>query len=140
VSTNREPRSRWTGWSVGVILAVTAILPAGCGGGTARIPPPLDPASARQALETALARWQEGEEPAALRTATPAIQVADEQWLFGGKLHEFTILDEGSAEGTQVRFRVRLRAADQGRIAPVSREVAYLVIPGSTLSIIRDDS
>jgi hypothetical protein len=123
-----------------VWLAVGSCWLAGCGGGNVVPPPPIDPAAARVALQTALEAWQQGDEPAALRSAEPAIHVADEQWLFGGKLQEFTILDEGAPQGTQVRFRVRLSTVDAGRSAAAAREVAYLVTPGSVLSIIRDDS
>jgi hypothetical protein len=78
--------------------------------------------------------------PVQLRELRPAIYMADEQWLFGGKLHEFTILDDGVSQGNQVRFRVRLGLLSRERSTPSRQEVNYLVTSGASWSIVRDDS
>jgi hypothetical protein len=66
--------------------------------------------------------------------------MADEQWLFGGRLQEFTILDDGVSQGNQVRFRVRLGLEERERSRTSQRDVSYLVTSGANWSIIRDDS
>jgi len=125
-------------WMVvfGLLLCGTA----GCSSGNARPPAPPDPAAARTALESALEAWKNGQTPEELRTGDAAIHMADEQWFFGGKLHEFSIVDEEKPQGTQVRFRVQLQVSGQGRTSPTKSDVNYLVVGGTPLSIIRDDS
>jgi hypothetical protein len=125
-------------WYIGTALLVCCL--TGCGFGNAKPPAPPDPAAARTALESALEAWKNGQTPEELRQGDAAIHMADEQWHFGGKLHEFSILEEEKPQGTQVRFRVQLQVSGQGRTSPTKSDVNYLVLGGTTLSIIRDDS
>lgn len=68
--------------------------------------------NARQALETALTQWRDGQaKPASFPLGKVKVEVADKTWSDGEKLQAFEILGEESA-GTGPRvFNVKLKTA-----------------------------
>lgn len=93
-------------WFVG--LAVLA----GCnsGGDTGRYVPP--EASARQALEAALTQWKDGEaKPGEFELGKAKIQVVDQTWAGGVKLHGFEITGEEAGSAGPRVFNVKLKTA-----------------------------
>jgi hypothetical protein len=94
---------KFGGW---VLLALGAAL-AGCSkpGEEQFIPPE---ATARQALETALNAWKEGQaKPGQLSLGTAKIEVLDTVWKSGQKLSAYKIVAEESANGPRW-FTVKL--------------------------------
>src|SRR5262245_12965177 len=85
----------------GVIVAA-----AGCGGDPRARYIPAEPA-ARQALEVALAAWQDGQPPGPVAGTTPLVRVVDGHRRPGQKLQDFEILGPAPGDGPRV-YAVRL--------------------------------
>jgi len=93
--------------------------------------PPAD--KARQALESALNHWQNGNPHGAVPGTSPSVEVMDVKWRGGQKLKSYEIL--GEEPGTEPRFfKVRLTPA-QG--PPV--EVRYAVVGIDPLWVYREE-
>jgi hypothetical protein len=89
---------------------------------------------AREALETALTAWQNGQEkPGRIETAEPAVQVTDAAWDAGSKLKSFEISD---LPGDSPRkFSVKLSL--EGAATP--QEITYVVVGKDPLWVMRED-
>ena len=85
--TIRRDSVRWA-------LAWTVLLgcQAGCGSGGGGSAAALSEETARQALESALTAWKNGQAPDSLAEATPAVKVVDSSWKGGQKLEGYEIL------------------------------------------------
>ena len=94
------------------LAAFGLLLLAGCtkSGGEERYIP--TEASARQALESALSRWRDGQaKPEKFTQGKVAVEVLDQIWLSGQKLVSFEILSEESPAGGPRVFSVKLKTA-----------------------------
>ena len=121
-----------------IMLAATLMAMAFCiAGGCGSSPPsPPDPAAAREALETALATWEEGKPPETLRDQQPVIDVSDHQWSQGLRLAKHQIEDQDRSSGADHVFRVALWL-DKGQRKPEEVHTEYFVGTSPTLRVIR---
>jgi hypothetical protein len=94
--------------------------------------PPDD--KARQALEAALAAWQNGQAPGKVEAGPVPIQVVDSRWRAGQKLRGFEILKEEPGEGPKV-YSVRLTLTKPAGV----QTVRYLVVGKVPLWVYRED-
>lgn len=122
-------RRRWL-LAAGLTLAVAA----GCGGPESA---PVDATKARDALRSALDSWKRGEKPDRLHTATPPVFVTDPDWMGGGVLREFKLLDDGAAMDSNLHVKVRLTVRPAGGEEFVTRDVTYVVGTAPNLSVSR---
>jgi hypothetical protein len=76
---------------------VPLLLAVGCGGNSESSYVP-DSSKARQALETALNAWQQGEPVKTIKTDDYSIDVFDARWQKKAKLESFEILSEGPSD------------------------------------------
>jgi hypothetical protein len=93
-------------------VAAGLALLAGCdrGGDTGRYVP--NESNARQALETALTKWKDGEpKPGEFTVGKARVQVVDQAWAGGLKLQGFEITGEEGASGGPRVFGVKLKTA-----------------------------
>ena len=106
---------------------------AGCGARDySKYVPPDD--KARQALEAALAAWQNGQAPGKVEAGPVPIQVVDSRWRAGQKLRGFEILKEEPGEGPKV-YSVRLTLTKPAGV----QTVRYLVVGKVPLWVYRED-
>jgi hypothetical protein len=67
--------------------------------------------TARQALETALGQWRDGQaQPAQFPLGKVKVEVLDQNWLSGQKLQGFEIVGEESGAGPRI-FTVKLKTS-----------------------------
>jgi len=82
---------------MGFLLTILVLSMTGCGKGYQKYVPASS--TARQALETALAAWKEGNKLERIDDFSPPIQVLDSRWLKGRVLRDYEILGEVHQEG-----------------------------------------
>lgn len=126
--------ARYTGPSLVAVCGAVLALASGCGSPTRAYTP--NAASARDALNSALAAWQQGGKADQLATASPQVHVVDHQWAAGQVLEGYEILAEkpGAAE-TEKRYEVVLRLKK-----PVGeKHVEYILVGREPMWIFRDD-
>jgi hypothetical protein len=123
------------GLIVRTTLIVAVMLCAGCGGGPRRAAP-VDVERARETVKAALDAWKAGAKPAEMPGRSPSITVQDFDWMAGGKLLEYRLLDEGKAEDANLRIQARLTVQDaKGKSA--QKTVAYIVGTDPVLTVFR---
>ena len=116
------------------ILFVAVACISGCGG---QLPPAADPGQGREALQSVLEAWKQGEKAPALAERTPPVHVSDEDWQQGYQLSSFKVSPRDEISGLNLRCSVQLTLRDaQGYTE--EKEVVYLVETGSRVSIIRE--
>jgi hypothetical protein len=120
-------------WSCAVLVFATAI---GCGGGTPKTLP-VDATKAREALNTALDAWKQGQTPDSLQKLTPPVNVLDADWVNGAKLTAYTVTSEGVVADNKLSIPVALTLQDS-RGAKVEKSVIYIVATSPSLSILRN--
>ena len=113
-------------------LLLALLASGGCGWRTDHPP---SASSARQALETALTAWQNGQHVGTIEIASTKVQAVDSGWSKGQALLGYEILDEVTREDGRRCFKVRL----QLQKPPTTQEVNYLVVGKSPLWIYRED-
>jgi hypothetical protein len=119
--------------ALAVCGAALALVP-GCGTSTRAYTP--NAASARDALDSALAAWQKGGKAEQLATASPQVHVVDNQWQAGKVLEGYEILEEKPGEAdTEKRFAVLLKL----KKPEGEKRVEYIMIGREPLWIFRDD-
>jgi len=95
---------RRSGW----MLFVLAGLAAGCKDEVKNYTP--SESNARQALETALTQWRDGQaKPAPFPLGKVTVQVADQNWEAGQKLQGFEIVADDAATSGPRAFTVKLK-------------------------------
>ncbi|MDR3634436.1 MAG: hypothetical protein P4L84_11575 [Isosphaeraceae bacterium] len=119
--------------ALAVCGAILAFVP-GCGGSSRAYTP--NAASAREALDLALAAWQKGGKADQLATASPQVHVVDSQWQAGKVLEGYEIIEEqaGAAE-TEKRYSVLLKL----KKPEGEQRVEYIMVGREPLWIFRDD-
>jgi hypothetical protein len=91
------------------ILALSLL--AGCRGSGEEKYVPAE-ATARQALETALGQWRDGQaKPARFTQGKVNVEVLDQAWSAGQKIQGFDIVGEETAAGGPRVFAVKLKTA-----------------------------
>ena len=87
---------------------------------------PVEPEKARAALRTALDAWKAGRPIESLAGESPPIVAQDFDWMAGGRLVEYQVLGDGTAEDANLRVRVELTVRNpHGRTS--TKTVAYIV-------------
>jgi hypothetical protein len=121
-------RAAWILWG-----ALAAVGFAGCGKPSFDKYVP-EEAAARQAVETALTHWRDGQRPGTIASVSPAVAIVDSRWQAGQKLAAFQIVKQESADGAWwVTVRLTLRDP------PAEQEVRYAVIGKDPLWVYREE-
>jgi hypothetical protein len=101
-------------------------------GGDPRITPP---EKAREALESSMKAWQNGQPPGMIEATSPPVQVVDSVWKRGEKLKNYEILgEETDPEGLRW-FSVRLQLEKSDSSQPVK----YLVMGSTSITVFREE-
>jgi Flp pilus assembly protein TadD len=117
-------------------LSLAACFLAGCG--EPSLQAPADSAQAQTALRTVLDAWQGGEQPDALRTASPAVRVNDPDWSAGCRLTNYQIASEGDRAGLDMRYRVTL-TLQQPNGRTIRKNTVYMIGTSPMLTVVRND-
>lgn len=120
-----------------LLLAASALALPGCSAGPTRAAP-VDPARAREALTSALDRWQKGDALASLKSGSPAITVQDMDWERGCKLVRYEILEDGKNDDANLLVPVRLTLQEPGGGSEVVKEVRYVVGTSPSITVFRE--
>jgi hypothetical protein len=122
---------------VGVLLILLGgllVTAAGCGSyGYERYVPAEQ--TARQALETALTAWQNGQPPDQVAAGPPVVRAVDSKWKSGQKLSKFQILSEEPGSSGPTFFSVRLTLKSPAK----EQTVRYVVVGRDPLWVYRED-
>jgi len=121
-----------------LLLAGGLLLSAGCSRSRNNVAD-YTPSSekAKQALETALNHWKDGNASGAVPGTTPVVQAVDTKWKAGQKLQGFEILGEDapSTDGAAPRFfKVRLTPTSGPPL-----EARYVVVGIDPLWVYREE-
>lgn len=93
------------------------------------------PATARQALDSALSAWQKGAKGEQLSSGSTPIHAVDYQWQTGKVLRKYEILEEQPGEGeAEKRFSVRLTLKQPGGESTVQ----YVIVGREPIWVFRD--
>ncbi len=117
------------------VVALGALLAAGCGGGASveSFHPAKD--LARDALTTALEAWQGGrEKPGVIEETDPEVSISDGTWASGGKLKSYEIVEDLPGDAPR-KFSVKLTL--EGEAAP--KDVIYVVVGKNPLWVMPED-
>ncbi len=83
--------------------------------------------TSREALDTALSAWVNGQPIGPINTVSPPIQVVDTAWWKGQRLASYEVLDEETTKDGLPCFSVRLHKS-----APSGEETVRYVITGKS--------
>lgn len=108
----------------------------GCG---RRVPPVSDVEQATTLIKQTFDDWKAGASLAAQRDKSPPVYVAEELWLNGTKLEEYTLNGPGELFGTNVRFNISLKCLGAASTKPTTRQLSYLVTTIPACTIARED-
>jgi hypothetical protein len=127
----RRPQTsaRW----IVLILPLALAVGGGCGNRTPNQVP--SSGDGRQALETALTAWQNGQAVDKLDNASPPIQVVDSDWSKKQQLTKYEILEEIPRTDGRRSFKVRLYLQNPA----ATQDVHYLVVGNSPLWVFREE-
>jgi hypothetical protein len=93
---------------------------------------------ARDAVQSGLTAWKQGEKIAKLKTASPPVEFTDDNWHPGQfKLLDFEIKKTEGKPGTPLRCTVFLSMQDR-KGKKIEKDVVYEVRPGSPTVVARD--
>lgn len=130
---DRTEQRRW-----GKAFAGALIVLALCGVGTGcRRSPDYIPSvkTSREALETALSAWVNGQPVGPINTVSPPIQVVDRAWWKGQRLASYEVLDEETSKEGIPCFSVRLHKSE-----PYGEEtVRYVIVGKSPVWVYREE-
>jgi hypothetical protein len=120
-----------------LLLGLATLAMPGCGSAAAS-PPPLDPATGVAYLNATLEAWKSGRVHGEVLPGPEGLRAADEDWLAGLRLVEFTV-DAGAATqdpsgGLRVPATLTLRDP-RGR--SLKRPVVYQVLSDPTPLVVR---
>ncbi|HEV3167044.1 MAG TPA: hypothetical protein VGZ22_23745 [Isosphaeraceae bacterium] len=123
---------------VSVAMVALGLACAGCGEKMSGAYVP-STQTARQALETALQAWQNGQKPEEVAKAASPVNVMDQVWQSGQKLNGFTIVSEDPSDDTK-KFTVSLDLTDpKGKSKNVKREAHYYVLGQGPIWVYREE-
>ncbi len=114
-------------------LILLAAFLAGCSGSR---PNPVNATRAREALETTLNGWKNGDTPERLQSASPSIVAQDLDWIGGAKLVAYHVSGDGKPVEANlfVPVDLTLRMANGKQ---VKKSVTYVVGTSPYLSVLR---
>ncbi|HWG42457.1 MAG TPA: hypothetical protein VN688_06685 [Gemmataceae bacterium] len=118
------------------LLCFAVLLLAGCGGPSLQTP--AEPTLARDTLRSVLDAWQRGDALDSLRSASPAVQVNDPDWLAGCRLTDYQFISDGTRAGIDIRFPVLL-TLKQPNGRTIRKNTAYMVGTSPVLTVVRHD-
>lgn len=110
------------------------VLLAGCAGST--VPPPVDPADARQQLTVALDAWKAGEPVDALARRDPPVVFVEPLWEKGTRLLDYEVT-RVELSGRQGRGTAKLSLQDKDGKA-YQRKIAYVIDTTPKVVIVRE--
>lgn len=123
--------------SVNVFVGAMVVL-AACGASTGcRRSPDYIPSvkTSRQALETALSAWVNGQPVGPIDTVSPPVQVVDNAWWKGQRLASYEVLDEETTKEGLPCFSVLLHKSK-----PSGEEtVRYVIVGKSPVWVYREE-
>ena len=94
----------------GIVIAAVGVL-TGCTSSTPEAKYTPSEGAARQALETALGQWRDGQaQPARFPHGKVNVEVLDQNWASGQKLQAFEIVNEETGAGPRI-FTVKLKTS-----------------------------
>ena len=129
-------------WVVAACLVVLAtLLLPGCSGSSGAYP--VDEPQARDALKTALDAWKKGEASQSLASSSPPMTVQDFEWDTGSKLVDYQLVDNGRADGPNLRIQVKITtigepAKGKKEAKPTEKKASYVVSTSPRLTVFRD--
>jgi hypothetical protein len=127
---------RRAGFTLSLAAASSVILSAGCGASSRAYAP--TSASAREALDAALAAWQKGSRPDQLAVNSTPVHPVDFQWLAGLTLEGYTIVSEesaGASDDASKTFSVDLKLKTPAK----ETKARYIVVGRSPIWVYREE-
>jgi hypothetical protein len=131
---DRVATKRWGGaWAGALVVLALCAVNNGCG----RKSPDYIPSAqtGREALETALSAWVNGQPVGPINTVSPPIQVVDSAWWKGQRLTSFEVISEEKNQDGLPCFSVRLHKSRP----PSEETVRYLVTGTAQLWVYREE-
>lgn len=117
---------------VGLALALVGTV--GCG----QSAPSEQLESARAAVQTALSAWKKGDRADSLRSLSPPIEFAEDNWKIGLRLLDYQVTSVESSPEQIARCAVTLSIKDKrGKVS--EREVVYMIANKSGKMVIARD-
>jgi hypothetical protein len=116
------------------LSCIALALVLGCGSG---LPEAADPATATDALRTALDCWKQGEAPEALQQRRPPIVVNEPEWTAGNRLVNFDVTTPPEPFGRQLRCTVKLSLRDRAG-ASYEKRIGYQIDTNPNIVIVRE--
>jgi hypothetical protein len=91
--------------------------------------------TAREALDSSMKAWQNGQPPGKIDGTTPSVQVVDSVWKRGEKLKGYEVVGEESDQDGLRWFSVRLQLEKSDS----SQRVKYLVMGTTSITVFREE-
>jgi hypothetical protein len=97
-----------------------------------------DADAATQVITDTFQQWQSGRTVDDLRNAQPPVYVADDLWVRGYQLKDFSVEQPAETHGTNIRLRMKLWLVDlKGKES--THSINYLVTTTPAVTIARED-
>jgi hypothetical protein len=98
-----------------------------------------DANAATQVITDTFQQWKSGSTVDDLRNAQPPVYVADDSWVRGYQLKDFSVEKPAETHGTNIRLRMKLRLVDlKGKES--THSINYLVTTTPAVTIAREDN
>jgi hypothetical protein len=129
-------------WVVAACLVVLAtLLLPGCSNSS--VAHAVDEPQARDALKIALDAWKKGETSQSLASSSNRMTVQDFEWDTGSKLIDYQLVDDGRADGPNLRIQVKITtigepAKGKKEAKPTEKKASYVVGTSPRLTVFRD--
>jgi hypothetical protein len=131
--------SLWVVAACSVVVA-TLLLPGCSNSNTASA---VNELQARDALKIALDAWKKGETSQSLASSSTPMTVQDFEWDTGAKLIDYQLVDDGRADGPNLRIQVKLTTTGEPvkgnkEAKPTEKKASYVVGTSPRLTVFRD--
>jgi hypothetical protein len=123
-----------------LVVLATLLLPGCSNSNTAYA---VNELQARDALKIALDAWKKGETSQSLASSSTPMTVQDFEWDTGAKLIDYQLVDDGRADGPNLRIQVKLTTAGEPgksnkEAKPTEKKASYVVGTSPRLTVFRD--
>jgi hypothetical protein len=123
-----------------LIVLATVFLP-GCS--NSNVAYAVDVPQARDALKIALDAWKNGETSKSLASSPTPMTVQDFEWETGAKLIDYQLVDDGRADGPNLRVQVKLTTTGEPvkgkkESKPTEKKASYVIGTSPRLTVFRD--
>ena len=123
-----------------IVVLATLLLP-GCS--SSSVAQAVDEPQARDALKIALDAWKKGETSQSLASSPNPMTVQDFEWDTGSKLVDYQLVDDGRADGPNLRIQVKITiigepAKGKKEAKPTEKKASYVVGTSPRLTVFRD--